>query len=218
VRSAPGARLPRQKLKALVSAIIVLPPRGSERGQRSELADLERVLLGKGFPVISSGITGRVATGPVEARADEASRLSDLERALILAKDSNADALLQVGEIGFEPAERYFTLLEGDLTNPKEVPEPPTSPDAVFVRVKEARFTFQAKLINVENGEIVVSMEISQSTSRVSPATNIKGQASTRETIAIIDTPQRRQAAVEQVMEAFNSHLSARRSQARVNE
>jgi hypothetical protein len=139
---------------------------------------------------------------------------------LILAKDSNADALLQVGEIGFEPAERYFTLLEGDPRNLKEVPELPTSPDAIVVRVKEARFTFQAKLINVENGEIVVSMEISQSTSRVSPAINIpnvNGQASRMEPI-VVDTPQRRQAAVTQVMEAFNSHLSARRSQSRAKE
>jgi hypothetical protein len=205
--------------KAQVSAIIVLPPRGSERGQRSELADLERVLLGKGFRVISSGITGRVASGPVEARADEASRLSDLERALILAKNSNADALLQVGEIGFEPTERYFTLLEGDKSHLKEVPELPASLDACVIRMKEARFTFQAKLINVENGEIVVSMEISQSTSRVSPTIDMDVLVSRGQTIITADTPQRRQATVTQVMDAFDSHLSPRGGpQARANQ
>jgi hypothetical protein len=204
--------------KAQVSAVIVLPPRGSERGQVSELADLERVLLGRGFRVISSGITGRVASGPVEARADEASRLSDLERALILAKDSNADALLQVGEIGFVPAERYFTLLEGDLRHFKEVPEPPARPGTYCIRIKEARFTFQAKLINVENGEIVVSMDISQSTSRVSPMTSMDVLPNREETTMTIDSPQRRQAAVMQVMDAFNNHISARSPQARAKE
>jgi hypothetical protein len=204
--------------KAQVSAVMVLPPRGSERGQVSELADLERVLLGRGFRVISSGITGRVASGPVAARADEASRLSDLERALILAKDSNADALLQVGEIAFVPAERYFTLLEGDFRQFKEVPESPAAPGVYCIRIKEARFDFQAKLINVENGEIVLSMDISQSTSRVSPMTSMDVLANRGETTITIDSPQRRQAAVVQVMDAFNSHISARAPQARAKE
>jgi hypothetical protein len=200
--------------KTQVSAIIVLPPRGSERGQRSELAEVEKVLLAKGFRVISSGITGRVASGPAGSRADDVSRLSDLERALILARDSNADALLQVGEIGFAPAERYFILVEGDRERFAEVPEPPSSLDAYQVRIKESRFTFQAKLINVENGEIVVSMDFSQGTSRVEPPLDIRVQLGRDEIIATIDTPERQRKAVKQVMEAFSSHISTAPSQA----
>ena len=218
---APGALRDRSApavTKAQVSAVIVLPPRGSERGQVSELADLERVLLGKGFRVISSGITGRVASGPVEARAEEASRLSDLERALILAKNSNADALLQVGEIGFVPAERYFTLLEGNMRHFEEVPELSSRTATYCIRIKEARFVFQAKLINVENGEILVSMDISQSTSRVSPMTSMDVLPNREESTMSIDSPQRRQAAVMQVMDAFNNHISAPGSQAGTNE
>ena len=199
-RSAPAAK------KAEVSAIMVLPPRGSERGQQSELAGLERALLAKGFRVISSGITGRVASEAVEARADEAARLSDLERALILAKKSNADALLQVGELEFKPSERYFTVRKGDRGNFTEVPDPP-SVDSWRLRVKEARLSFQAKLINVENGEIVISMEFSQSTSRVAPPLHIDVPLSSEETIITIDNRQRRQAALTQVMEAFSSHI-----------
>jgi hypothetical protein len=103
---------------------MVLPPRGSERGQVSELAELERVLLAEGFRVISSGITGKVASGPAEERVDEAARFSDLERALILAKKSNADTLLQVGEMAFQPAERLF-VLEEDSNHLKEITEEP---------------------------------------------------------------------------------------------
>jgi hypothetical protein len=193
---------------------MVLPPRGSERGQVSELSDLERVLLAKGFRVISSGITGRVAAGPVEARVDEAPRLSDLERALILAKGSNADVLLQVGEIAFESGERHFTLLDRGSSDLKEVQERPSNPDACYVRMKEARFTFQAKVINVENGEILVSMDISQSTSRVPPAINSTVRLSPGETIVTVDTPARRQSAVFQVMEALNAHVTARPAEA----
>ncbi len=200
------------KTKSRISAVIVLPPRGSERGQRSELADLERVLLGKGFRVISSGITGRVASGPTEGRAIEASRLSDLERALILAKDSNADALLQVGKMGFSPAERYFVLDDHDPSKLKEVLEPPAKSDGLHLLLKEARYTFQARLINVENGEILVSVDIAQSTSRVAPI-DWEVQSRGSETIAPIDTPQRRRRAVTQVMEALSNHISPRDSQ-----
>jgi hypothetical protein len=207
-RSAPTAT------KAPVSKVMVLPPRGSERGQVSELAELERVLLAKGFRVISSGITGRVASGPAEERVDEAARLSDLERALILAKKSNADALLQVGEIAFQPAERLFAFLEGDSSHLMEVTEQSSSPDAIFVRMKEERFSFQAKVINVDDGEILVSMDISQSTSRVSPAINTNVQLRRGETILTVDTPERRQAAVVQVMEALNNHIIARPAEA----
>jgi len=203
-RSAPATRKPP------VSALMVLPPRGSERGQRSDLSDLERFLLEKGFRIISSGITGRVASGPSEVRADESSRLSDLERALILAKNSNADALLQVGEIGFSDAERHFVLPDGERANFKEVPESPTSPNAFGVRIKEAKFTFQAKLINVENGEIMVSMDISQSTSRVSPAVNMSVPLNQGHTTIKVDTSQRRKEVVFQVMDAFSDHISVR--------
>jgi hypothetical protein len=206
-RSAPAAK------KAEVSAIMVLPPRGSERGQQSELADLERILLAKGFRVISSGITGRVASDTVEARADEATRLSDLERALILAKKSNADALLQVGELGFKPSERYFAVLEGDREKYAEIPEPPDSRGSCVVRIKEARFGFEAKLINVENGEIVISVDLSQSTSRVAPSLDMIIQLNREETVIEIDTLKRRQAATTQVMEGFSSHIFPPRSQ-----
>lgn len=201
--SAPAAA------KVQVSSIIVLPPRGSERGETSDLADLERVLLSKGFRVISSGITGRLASGPVEVRADEVSRLSDLERALILARKSNADVLLQVGEIAFTPSERYFTLFESDPHHLTEVFDPPSGPyNSYRIRIKEARFTFQAKVISVEDGEILLSMDISQTTSRVAPRLTWTFLGSRDETIISIDTPQRRRAALKQVMEAFSNHMS----------
>lgn len=201
-RSEPAAVKPFE-----VSAIMVLPPQGSERGQQSELAQLEQFLLGKGFRVISSGITGRVASESVEARADEASRLSDLERALILGEKSHADAILQVGKLGFEPRERYFTVLKGDRENFAEVPEPPESSDSYRLRVRETRFTFKAKLINVKNGEVMILMDFSQSTSRVAPPFHMAVPLNDEETLIKIDTRQRREAAMNQAMQAFSSRI-----------
>jgi len=206
-RSAPAAQ------KAEVTAIMVLPARGSERGQHSELADLERTLLARGFRVISSGITGRVASDSSEARADDATQLSDLERALILAKKSNADVLLQVGEFEFKPSERYFVIVDGGRNRFTEVSERQDRPGYYFVRVKEARLRFQAKLINVENGEIVILMDFSQSTSRVAPKLDMEVQLGRREPVITIDTRQLRQAVLTQVMDAFSSHVCPPTSQ-----
>jgi hypothetical protein len=57
-------------------------------------------------------------------------------------------------------------------------------------------------------------MDISQSTSRVSPPINTNVQLSRGETILTVDTPERRQAAVVQVMEALNNHIIARPAEA----
>jgi len=68
---------------------------------------------------------------------------------------------------------------------------------------------------HVENGEIVLSMDSSQNTSRVLPMTSMDVQPNRGENTMTIDSPLRRQASVMQVMDVFNSHISARAPQAR---
>ena len=79
--------------KAAYKSVMVLPPQGSERGAASELAALEKELLRRGIKVVSSGLTGRVVVEQTESgRGTEgAAGLSDLERALVLAKKSVAN-------------------------------------------------------------------------------------------------------------------------------
>jgi hypothetical protein len=190
--------------------MMVLPPRGSDRGQVSELADVERVLLAGRIRVISSGVTGRVVLDQSGNRVETAANLSDLERALVLARNSNAEALLQIVDIGWMDGRRPFVLV-GDRY--QEV-APGTSVDpSALVRIREAVFKLQARVINVENGEIVMSIDVSQGTSRViSPPMTISvrsspiGSGSTNE----IDTdePDRRRAVVSQVMDTFLARLA----------
>ncbi len=116
---------------------MVLPSRGSERGQVSDLAEVERVLLEGGVRVISSGMTGRVVFDPVGNRVETAANLSDLERALVLARSSSADALLQIVEFGWTDGGRPFVY----TANRFEEVAPGTQVQASnLVRVREARF------------------------------------------------------------------------------
>jgi hypothetical protein len=194
------------------SAIMVLPPHGSEHGQASELSDVERVLLGGGIRVISSGVTGRVvldSSGNPGNRVETAANLSDLERALVLAKNSNADALLQIIEIGWTDGHRAF-VLTGDQF--QEVATGAEVEGQNLVRVQEAIFRVQARVISVENGEILMSIDVSQGTSSAIPEPKaIVVQSSPTQGVATqtIDTddPDRRRRAVSQVMDTLLARL-----------
>jgi hypothetical protein len=190
--------------------MMVLPPRGSDRGQVSDLADVERVLLASKIRVISSGVTGRVVLDQSGNRVETAANLSDLERALVLARNSNTEALLQIVDLGWTDRRRPF-VLAGDRY--QEV-APGTSVDpSHLVRVREAVFRFEARVINVEDGEIVMSIDVSQGTSRVisSPMT-VPITSSPLETASKrdIDTdePDRRRVVVKQVMDGLVSRLT----------
>jgi hypothetical protein len=189
--------------------IMVLPPFGSERGAASALAEVERVLLDGGVRVISSGVTGRVVRDQTGDRVESAANLSDLERALVLARGSNAEALLQILEIGWVQGERSFVL---DQDRFDEVGHGISVNSSALVQVGEAIFKFQARLISVDNGEILMNIEILQGTSRVSPPQKLDVTSSPLNGMSrhFIDTdgPDRRQTVVSQVMAAFLSRLS----------
>lgn len=193
------------------SSMMVLPPRGSDRGQVTELADVERVLLSGGIRVISSGVTARVVEDSTGGRVETAANLSDLERALILARKSGAEALLQVIDIGWTDSARPF-VRDGDRFD--EVSRGAAVDGSRLLRVREAIFLMRARLINVENGEIVMSLDVSQGTSRViDPPKEIKVESNPMQgvqTQAIdTDTTERRRTVVDQVMRTFLSRLAS---------
>src|SRR3990172_8126863 len=106
-RSVAAAAL-REKV---IASVMVLPSSGTVRGQfESALNLVERAFLERGVTVITPAVTGRVAgrDAPGEPRK-EAADLTDLERALIMARQSGADAVLQVGEWDWRGVgSRYF--------------------------------------------------------------------------------------------------------------
>lgn len=161
--------------KSAYASVMVVPPQGSERGAVTDLAYLEKALLKHGVRVISSGVTGRVVVDSSEgAKGGEAGRhLSDLERALVLARKSNADAILQLIEMRWRndvpELYRYYWFDQGHWAEMRQ------KPDAEWFKqnrkheerlavVKGPTLGFQAKVIDVESGEIVAAVDMLHST------------------------------------------------------
>jgi hypothetical protein len=157
--------------KVQYAAVMVLPPKGSERGEVSELANLEKALLKRGIRVISSGVTGRVVVDNAEGKKNEGAKdLTDLERALVLARKSGADALLQVIRMEWRGNERNYRYFRADerrtFTELASKAEYEALPPRRGWVVSGPSFEFEAKIIDVESGEIVTAVDISQSTVR----------------------------------------------------
>ncbi len=206
-----------------VRVVMVLPPQGTERDQQKvpEISGLEKELLRRGIRVISAGLTGRVT---IESRVSSESGsnavvLSQLERALVLAKKSNADALLQVEQLEWTQESRKFVY---------------TPPSAAFAAASETDWAatptgqhyafvgptlhIQGKLIDVESGEVMVAIDISQATVNMVDAREAKTFTwipdqgflpdaygdGTRST----DTPELRQKAQDALMGALASRVA----------
>lgn len=161
--------------KAAYASVIVVPPQGSEHGAVTELAYLERALLKHGVRVISSGVTGRVVVESSEGtKGGEAGRhLSDLERALVLARKSNADAILQLIEMRWKDdvpdLYRYYWFAEGKWAEMSQKPDAEwykenRKREGRLAVIKGPTLGFQAKLIDVESGEIVAAIDMLHST------------------------------------------------------
>jgi hypothetical protein len=94
--------------RARYRKVIVVAPSGSSRGAFDEtLNAIEGAFLDAGLKVISSAVTARVgkeSDGTSNTAKGEGTGLSDVEKALILAKSSGADVMLQVGSWEWLPA------------------------------------------------------------------------------------------------------------------
>jgi len=127
----------------------------------------------------------------------------------VLARGSNAETLLQIIEIGWVQGTRSFVL---DQHRFEEIAHGNSVSSSALVVVAEAIFKFQARVISVDNGEILMNIEISQGTSRVSPRQTIEVTSSPLDGLSthFIDTdgPDRRREVVSEVMAAFFSRLA----------
>lgn len=153
--------------------IMIVPPSGSAGVEFQEnLAGIERSFIARGITVISPAITSRVILGDEtrdRQRAESGLQLSEVERALLLAKQSNADAVLQIGSWQWIDASasdhgaRYFvedkkakTMVE---VAQDEYESAPTK-KLLSYHVSGSVLGFTGRLIHVETGEVLASFKI----------------------------------------------------------
>lgn len=195
--------------KHAYTTVMVLPPSGGARGEAPELSALERALLKRGVRIISSGVTGRVVVEETDqGRGTQgATGLSDLERALVLARKSNADCILQVTELTWKDSSRYFipTGEGGSLDEAKSREEYLAASAQRRFSVISPRLTFIGKLIDVETGEVVVSVDLSRSVGDVSVPASYK--ITSRE--FNVNSSTARESIVAEVMDALAQIVSS---------
>lgn len=153
--------------------IMIVPPSGSAGVEFQEnLAAIERSFIARGITVISSAITSRVILDDQtrdRQRAESGIELSEVERALLLAKESNADAVLQIGAwswLGSDDSQwgrRYF-VEQADADNFVEVDqvqyEQAPAQELLRYWYGSSVLAFTGRLIDVENGEVLASFKI----------------------------------------------------------
>jgi hypothetical protein len=162
---------------------MVIPPSGTVRGSGTTRGDSEELLefaehalISRGLRVISPAITGRVAAAESERDEGQASRaaLSDMERALILAQESNAEAILQIGKLtlakpesGSQNERLYFlpdrTGTQEDVGTLREVSAEEYRRSAGIKGlslISGDHLTFTGRLVDVQTGEIMASFHL----------------------------------------------------------
>lgn len=179
-------------------SVMIVPPDDSERGSARyrTLMDLERFLLNSGVRVVSSGATSRVLARDAPPDADGAAvQLSDVERALLLAREFKAEAILQVAELGPEAVQEVATVqsVEGRAYYAQAT-------------VNGSVFRFRGRLIDVDSAEIALSFDVAQDTLRVE---GFAQKVDTRRPLAPIsrDTEHLKTAAINQVFDVIGSYL-----------
>jgi hypothetical protein len=162
-----------------VRVVMVLPPEGTESNQQKvpEISSLEKELLRRGIRVISAGLTGRVA---IESRVTSesgqaAAHMSQLERALVLAKKSNADALLQVEVLGWAPESRRFVYRPPATSFDKATQADwDHTPNNQHYSIVGPTLHLAGKLIDVESGEVMEEIDLAQATVNLVDRENAK--------------------------------------------
>jgi hypothetical protein len=157
--------------------IMVVPPSGTagasfDRG----LSYAERALMRLGIELISPAVGGRaIASGAdVPGGANASATLSDLERVLVLADRSKAQAVLQIGDLEYQMPTAFnidhesseglgarYVVFDQATTAVREVgPDQYDRAEADFRwRFVAPVFVFTAKLIDVSDGTILASYQ-----------------------------------------------------------
>jgi hypothetical protein len=158
------------------SKIIVIPPSGTARGQFDrEINFFEREFLNHNLTVISSAVTGRVVLelkgNEGERKEEGAQGLSDAERALVMAKKTGADAILQIGTFAWQGRRncRYF-VGAGAAAGSQSASElrevslkEYESHQGARMPISGQWLEFVGRLIDVQSGEVMASFKYGNS-------------------------------------------------------
>ncbi len=147
--------------------LIVIPPSGTARGQFDSIISLfEKEFLKNDLTIVSSSITGRVVYESQETdsrRVEGAQTLSDTERALVMAEQTGADGILQIGtwQWSDETPSRFFVLAPGSSTFTE------TTQSEYYASSSEQKYTFSSpalhfvgKLLDISDGQVVATFDI----------------------------------------------------------
>lgn len=171
----PGEPTPAELLPAPMLSnyaykkVLLLPPEGevvlkdvdlptvTEKKASFYMSKLEKVMLAQGFEVISSEVVARAS------KAKGAAELSAGEKALLLGKQTQADAVMLVQNIGVRGGARYFAV--DDVQN-REVPPSQVKTDEdgnhfereterCLVRLPHYTISFEAKMLDTRTGAVL---------------------------------------------------------------
>jgi len=150
--------------------IMIMPPSGTARGTIDNVISLfEKEFIKSGITPINGAVTGRVVMqhqGEKQETKDEnAQNLSDVERALIMAKETGADALLQIGQFEWSKvaySTRYFIAdpKDNSATYREVNLEEFQSWPYLKLDYKSPWFTFIGRLTDVQTGEVMASFKV----------------------------------------------------------
>jgi hypothetical protein len=160
--------LPAEQLEANIYKKILLLPIESEvevkdsdlailneKGKAYYTAKLEKALLAQGFELISPEIVARAEK--------KAGNLSAAEKALILGKETKADAVFQVQELSVRGSTDYFTV-EDLETSPVDASRVKTDKKGRLYHAETEKcvfklpyyeLRFEGKLIDAQNGNVL---------------------------------------------------------------
>src|SRR5262245_22140501 len=124
-----------------------------ERGPSFYMGRLEKLLLGQGFEVISSEIVARVGQ-----KAQGAG--SAVARALIMGKETHAEAVLMVQSIAVAYAEKFYNIEDFSEVEPGLRVEDDgeyrhKETDACLYRLPFYEVRMEAKMIDVQTGNVL---------------------------------------------------------------
>lgn len=203
--------------------IMIVPPPGSGGVEfQDNLAAIERSFIARGITVISSAITSRVILddqGRERPRSESGLQLSEVERALVLARDSNADAVLQIGAWRWILADasdygrRYFVEdVQGTSFAEVDQLAYERTGDRLTHLYEGDVLAFTGRLIDVETGEVIASFKIDVPKVNVADPLIVTfdggGEIQT-ESYSWTDDTRKRQAATERAIATLFDRLAA---------
>lgn len=162
------------------SRIMLVPPSGTASvAFEKNMAVAEREFIKRGLSLISPAVTSRVLEGVQSGKGgedsgkeltnanNEVTKLSDVEKALIMAKRSNAEAILQIGAFDFQqprgrPGAARFFIKSPSGDNMMEVDEKTyynvVGSDTLTRRGYGDHYVdFSGRLIDVQSGQVMAS-------------------------------------------------------------